>query len=156
MGNSTQAHVHEPPKGHTLNTYVDNRTENHTTTHHADLSGAKRIFRESITLTDDNVGVVEAWRSETSLGNFFGGLEIHSAHPIYGQHEPNHTNCRFIGNCWHDGSTTAFYDEPEGRGIGRAFRTGQDSDIIAILHDELDKLAHRQHQNNALTEQENI
>lgn len=139
-----------------MNTYVDNRTENHTTTHHADLSGAKRIFRESITLTDDNVGVVEAWRSETSLGNFFGGLEIHSAHPIYGQHEPNHTNCRFIGNCWHDGSTTAFYDEPEGRGIGRAFRAGQVSDIVAILHDELDRLAHRQHQNNTLIEQENI
>lgn len=129
-----------------MNTHVENRTENHTITHRTDYSGTTRIFRESITLTDENIGVVEAWRSETSYGNFFGGLEIHSAHPIYGQHEPNRTNCRFIGNCWHDGSSTAFYDEPVGRGIGRAFRAGWDRDIVATLHDELDKLAHRQHQ----------
>lgn len=138
-----------------MNIHVENRTENHTITHRTDHSGIARIFRESITLTDDNVGVVEAWRSETSYGNFFGGLEIHSAHPIYGQHEPNHTDCRFIGNCWHDGSTTAFYDEPEGRGIGRAFRAGWDRDIVAILHDELDKLAHQQNQHRTHIEQGN-
>lgn len=58
---------------------------------------------------------VEGWRMNSLstspyLPEYFGGVEMHSATPIYEGHEPMGSYCRFVpgGVCYHDGSSLAY------------------------------------------------
>lgn len=62
-------------------------------------------------------GAIELWRTpanptfQSSETGYFGGIEIHSAKPLYAfAKKPSHTRCHYTptGECWTDGSSMAF------------------------------------------------
>lgn len=45
---------------------------------------------------------------------FYGGVEVHSRKPMYGDSAPSHDECWLIGGpCWHDGSSLYFSEHIE-------------------------------------------
>ena len=69
-------------------------------------------------------GGVHIWampqpKSQYMDGDFYGGVEVHSRTPMYGDQPAHNENCWLLGcPCWHDGSSLYFSDyiEPMLRG----------------------------------------
>lgn len=57
----------------------------------------------------DARGAVEVWTYDQMPS--MGGVEFHSPTPLYGDVEPDHTDCDIVpgvGRCWYDGSSLTY------------------------------------------------
>lgn len=82
--------------------------------------------RESYVLITDGLAI-EGWRAQGTAdpilfpSGYFGGVEKHSATPLYEGQEPMPGPCQWVkgGTCYHDGSSMAFdeiqygFDSPD-------------------------------------------
>ncbi len=67
---------------------------------------------------------------------FYGGVEVHSRTPMYGDEKPSHDECWLIGGpCWHDGTSLYFSENIEPMLRDRADFEPVRSYIEAELHD---------------------